>query len=530
MWYEFFLQNAHFGINTLTALVLFSISWLYFDAWVSGKTIKDGVRTIGFIVLSISFLFNAVLVESNLLNLTFLHSSTYLWLMRGSKTAGYFIIVISLLIDPLQPRPVYSSKSRAAAAGLLFLSPLETTLVAHVVLAATAGFLYFWRASIGLEKHLKSAAYGLGFLALAEFFGLATIFRETQNTVLYQLVAPFGPLWLAEHTALLIGMIILGIWISNYLLERLITQFFIIFTFIVVLIFIITSVTFSFLLVRNIQKETLHQIDIDAKVLQYTFESKKAETLADADILAQNPTIQQALQNKQTSILSDQLESFLLTKKHSTLIIVDTTGKVIARGEDRERIGDTVSDDPLIKRSLTGERLTSVVSHEGVLAPEVLIKATSPITVDGRTIGTVVLGAALDAAFVDGVKTATGLDVSVYGDNKLSATTLTGQTHTARPVGIEENSPAIKTAVFVHGESYQGTVNFLSRPYFAAYVPLLDLNNIPVGMLFIGKPQIAVLETAAQSIESTFIVSGILLVISMGPLFLLARNLSKQFR
>ncbi|MEI8232817.1 MAG: hypothetical protein WCG44_03670, partial [bacterium] len=60
------------------------------------------------------------------------------------------------------------------------------------ILAIMVAFLYWRRASIGLERHLKKVSIGFLFLALYELLGLSSLFRGSQSVAIFKLVAPFG--------------------------------------------------------------------------------------------------------------------------------------------------------------------------------------------------------------------------------------------------------------------------------------------------------------------------------------------------
>jgi hypothetical protein len=370
----------------------------------------------------------------------------------------------------------------------------------------------------------------LGFfiLSFSELLSLSVLFRNTTNVDLYNLVAPFGLIWIAATITTFIAVFVMRGWVFSYLLKRLQSQLFMIFTTTIVVIFMLTTVSFTFLLLKNLETETLSRLETDVKVLSFAIDSKKAESLSDSQVLAQNPEIMSLVEEKTRPKLNDLAQSYLLTKKQSFLIITSETGQVLARGEDRERVGDSLSDDPLIKRALLGQSASSVITKDGVLAPQISISSATPIIKDGAVLGTVMTGITIDNAFVDGVKNATGLEASLYANNILSATTLLAPDGKARAVGIREENKSIKNNVLIKGQSYVGGINILNVPYFAAYLPLKDVDNIPVGMLSAGKLQIGVLAAAGRSIELTFIVAVVLLIFSVFPALLIARYLAKQ--
>lgn len=535
MWVQFFFENVHFAINLIAALVLFSIFWLYFDAWLNNKRRRELPKLIGLFLLSLSFLVHAVSVETSILPISVLGKNVNAIAFTALVIIGYLLLMFGVSRDPLQAHPktggITKQMFKVAIALPTSLSlPLINSIPAiYPMLAALTGFLYLRRATLGYEFHLRKAALGFYLLSLFGLLSLASLFRDTGNVDLYAVVAPFGSLWLLEHFILLAGVLILGRWIWYYLFLRLNTQLFMIFTTAVVAIFLIVTVAFSSLLLRNLAGETLSRLETDVKVLSFAVDSKRAELLADATVVAQNPQVQAAL-TQGGSPLGEIAERFFDSKRHSFLAIVSPSGEVLGRGEDRERTGGSLSDDPLVKRALAGEGVSAIVTRSGAVAPEIAVRAATPVKRGETLIGAVTLGTTIDNAFVDGVKAATGLEAAVYGNNLLSATTLTFSPSGSRPFGIAQENQTVVKQVLEQGELFVGSEEILNTPYYVAYLPLKDIEQKPVGMLFVGKPQLGVLQTAGRSIELTYIVAALLIVIAVVPAYYISRYLAGQVR
>jgi len=524
MWIQFFLENTRFAISLFAGLVFFAVGWLYFDAWLEKKGRKEQIRYLGFFLLALSFLLAATQIESTLIEipLPFLVRGTIDFLSTATRIGGYLLIIRSLIIDPIEKRPDVEKFAQAA-----FLPPIfkfSAFPLLYPVLSAWVGVLYLKRTTTGLERHLKPIALSFFALALSELISVGFIFRNTTNVTLYNLVAPFGPLWFARYLTLGLAVFILGKWVFGYLLKRFFTQLFMIFTTSILLIFLLTAVSFTAVLVRNVQNETFRRLETDVGVLSYAIETKKGQTLSDAQLVAQNSQVLASLGSRKA--LSSALETFLLSKDQSFLWAVNSSGTVLARGEDSEKYGDSLAGDSLVKAALSGESGTSVVSKEAALAPGITLRAATPLKSRGG--GAIIAGTTVDNAFVDGIKTATGLEASVYGGNTLSATTLLASDRKTRPVGIKEENKKIKSSVLEKGERASVSVSILGVPYLASYLPLKDIEERVVGMLFIGKPQISVLQTAGTSIQLTFISTVILLILSIIPSYFISRYISRQ--
>ncbi|KKU28615.1 MAG: hypothetical protein UX42_C0011G0003 [Microgenomates group bacterium GW2011_GWC1_46_20] len=205
----------------------------------------------------------------------------------------------------------------------------------------------------------------------------------------------------------------------------------------------------------------------------------------------------------------------MLGKSLSFLVVTDSDGRVLARGEDRERIGDSLSDDALVRRALNGQEVASVAVKDGVLVPEVSVRAVVPIKQDKEVIGVVLAGTVIDNAFVDGIKAATGLEAAVYGDDVLAATTQVSADGKSRWVGTKNQESGVRSQVLEKGENYSGSQNVLNTPYFVSYMPLKDMDG-------------ATLAAAAKSIELTFLTTAILIVVAVGPAYVISRFMANQ--
>jgi sensor histidine kinase regulating citrate/malate metabolism len=198
------------------------------------------------------------------------------------------------------------------------------------------------------------------------------------------------------------------------------------------------------------------------------------------------------------------------------------------RGDDPDKVGGSLSDDRLVKEALEGNTQAAVVTKDGVIAPEVSVRGAAPIKSGDKVIGAVILGTLIDNAFVDGLKEATGLDASVYADNIRSATTFVAPDGKSRWIGIKEETDEVKKNVLVDGVAYIGSVEILNVPYHAAFAPLKNIDNNPVGMLFVGRPQVTLLQSAGKSIELTFTVTVVLLIMSVVPAYLVSKYIIDQ--
>ena len=530
---QFILVDAHFVLSLLAALTAFAIAWLYFDAWSANKKMKETALFFGFLLLAVSFVVESVVIDQALLERSILGAQTANLVKVIFRTLAYIALIISQISVPLQPVPETESRVESGVKGIVFLSTLRSPLSVFFlmpILAAATGFLYLRRSTVGLENHLKPISLGFFLLSVSELLGLSILFRETNNIILANIVGPFGILWILQRVFLGLAVLVFGKWVWGYLLKRFDTQLFMVFTTLALLIFLVTTMFFTFATLKNLTSEAFDSLKTDVGVLGYSIESKKAELASSAEVIAQNPQLPTAITEGDRKSISDITTPQLLAKNQSTLVVTSDVGGILFKAEDPEFSGGSLSDNSLVKRAIGGERAVGVSTKDGVTAPIVVISAAIPIKAGDKTVGVVLAGYDIDNAFTDGVKSATGLDASIYADNVRSATTFVAPDGVSRWVGVKEETEVIKKTVLANGETYTGSINILNVPYFASFAPLKDVDGNPIGMLFTGRPQVSILQTAARSLELTFLVTVILLILSIVPSYFVSKHISAQVK
>ena len=525
---QFLLENLRFGVSIFASFVFFAVFWLYFDAYTQTKSKKELFKISGFLFLSLSFLINATYIDQSILTNPVLSQSLIQNLSQAARFLAYVLLVLGLFQDPIEQKPELESKLSAFFPLQIVINTLSQVL--FIVFSFFVFLLYLRRATVGLERHLKHLAFGFFFIFLYEIFSLSRLFENTQNIAVLRIFGTFGPVWILSQIFLLIGIVVIGKWVFGYLLKRLESQVFMIFISLVVIIFLITTVSFTGLLLNSLQNDALSHLSTDVSVAKYAISSKQSETLSDAEVVSQNPQIQNAVSSKDTAALKNLSTSILVAKKQAFLIILATSGAVLARGEDSERVGDSLSSDPLFIRAARGIKSSSIVVKDGALSPVVTIESGVPIQQNGQMVGVVIIGVNIDNAFVDGLKSATDLDVSVYGGNVLSATTFVSSDGKSRLIGVKEVNGNVRQNVLTEGKNYSSELSILNTSYLASFAPLKDVDGNTVGMLFVGKHQISVIQTASRSIEYTFIIAALLILLSIIPFFFISKFITNQFK
>lgn len=518
---HFFGLNLYFGINLLVALVCLGVAWLILDAWTQRHSRTELIKAGGFGLLSAGFMLRAAAVQTSGAQIELPAEA----LSDALRLAGYCAAAFGQLLDPIMKRPA-AGKATRSHHGLL---PLTMPGLVSPLAAALVGFLYWRRATAGLEHHLKPVAYGFAGFTLFEVLNSLLAFQSTANPKLYQLVATFGIIWWLALAVLVATALMLGNWLRLYLTKRLQSELFMALMAQAMVIFIATTIGFTYFLLQAGQKQAMNDLATAGRTLRYAITSQQAELAAHAEAVSSKSGVTTATVNHDAKTVAAALANFLPEHHLTSLQVIDGAGQVLYRGEDPERYGDSRSNDPLVRLALIGETSTSIVAAKNTAQPSVTLVAVHPMRdANGNVVGAVISGRTIAEAFVDGIHAATGLDSTIFSGDVRAATTLLDQNGRDRAIGLTETSSQITAQVLQAGRTYTGLTTLQNQTYLASYAPLTNSNNEPVGMLLIAKPAADLYQSAYQSIQLIFKLVIMLAVLMIYPIFRLSRYLSRQ--
>jgi len=516
-----FGETFHFAITVLCAFVFFAAGLLHFDSWQVNKLKRILLmRSVGFFLLAITFAIRAASLEIPLVALV----------AQVFEIIGLVLILISLIREPILQPP---SKKKLALLTPFAVPVFSSSLIPlSAVLMLLISAAYFRKTTEGFDKHLKPVFLAFLFLGFSEILQISFFWSDTPIIYWAQLLSRFGIVFNLQSILQLTGIIILGIWVWGYIRFRIQVQLFVMIAALSLTLFLITTVFYTFLLLRNLEDDALFHLKTDVSVLQYSLNALQEKTLAHAKAVSQDSDIKQAFMQNDKEKLFSLTADFMSAQKTSTLLVASASGEVIMRAEDRGKTNDNVFEYPIVKSAIQGKGLATVVYRDGISYPQISVEAAVPLRdgsrSSGKIVGSIVTGFVIDSAFVDGVKTVTGLDVTVFGKDKRSATTFMAPDGKSRFVGTLETNKKVLDSVFKKGQIYTGAVTVLNQPFYTAYAPLETADDKIVGMLFVGKPQNTLTDAAERSISLTFLGSVILIVLSLIPAYFFSRFLKEH--
>src|SRR3989344_445311 len=133
MWKPFIFENLHFAINVFGALAPFSIFWLYFDIWLHRKSLKEGFKVAGFLLLSLSFLAASTQIEVSQFSSSLFRGDLYPLAAIILRIFGYLLVGAGLGVENIGVGP----KTKKETGAFWFL-PVAS--LAQPILAAGVGW------------------------------------------------------------------------------------------------------------------------------------------------------------------------------------------------------------------------------------------------------------------------------------------------------------------------------------------------------------------------------------------------------
>ena len=508
-----FNQTFAFVVNVLASFTFLAGGWLYVDSWKINKKIKTPLyRAIGFFTISATYL-----VTASQLNVPLVTYISELF-----RILGYIVIFVSLSTEPILSPPGKTATKLSAFWLLPIIKSVFTPLI-----VGSVGLAYFIKSTKGYEKQLRLAALAFTTLFISEFLKASSIFADTKVVFWSKFLGEYGTLWFVTNFLELAGVTILFIWIWGYLRFRIQPQLFITTLGFTIIIFITVAISFSFLTLKNLEKDLLSSLQTNSRFFQYTIERLQLEAMASSKTLASDNSLISNLPGENRDNLNEILDGISASQELDIASAINTKGFVVASINDSE-VDIDESQNPVVESSLKGTPLSTVSVQSGSLYPEIVVTAASPITSKNKILGVAKAGYIIDSAFVDGIKEVTKLDASIYAGDIQVASTLTIKDGITRYVGVKEINKNIIEQVLNSGQEYIGKNSILNSSYYVAYEPVKSYNDKVIGMLSVIEPESVLSDNIKNALNSTFLVSVVLIAASILPSFFLAKYIERN--
>jgi len=236
-------------------------------------------------------------------------------------------------------------------------------------------------------------------------------------------------------------------------------------------------------------------------------------------LLSNSAAVIDGVKNGDFDALKKALDNLNNELKLDTISVTDKQGNVIIRQHQPDKKGDNISGQSNVAQALAGNVQTTIEAGQLV---KLSCRAGAPVLDEnGNVIGAVVVGYAFEnQKLVDELKSVTGMEFTVFQDNKRLATTVMKDGR--RETGTELDAH-ISDIVLKNGQSYTGQADILGMPYYCAYEPFKNTQGDIVGVLFAGLPAQSAVAAKNTTLLHVLIFIPLLLIVLLALLFMFVR-------
>ncbi|MCK9185850.1 cache domain-containing protein [Candidatus Gracilibacteria bacterium] len=546
MLLDFLFNTANFIIHVLASFASFLIGWLFLDVWFSDKKNKTNLaKGAGFFLIALFLLFSEI---GDLIG-------GYYNLVEQVLIIGLILVFVGFIMEstPLLAELDANIKASSRAKNTKEVNIFKKILSVFLIIAIAGNFainflkpdlylnkfvilgliifnllLLASKLFLGIQKQLKNLFYGMfffgisyGFTVIGEYL-LGTDIRFTIWTQTY------GIIWWATKIALFIGFFIIGRYAFYYLKYRLRAKFFISFIVSSLIVFFVVTIAFLLVLTNDFQKNTLNNLKASNKAIHLSLVDIRNRSILAAKALVNNESVTSGASTENHDLMKSPVEDILLSGNVDYIIITNEAALSIYETNDKEAFGRSYSNDKYIKRALEGIPTNTFLVEKGILSPQVVVKTYLPIVRNEGVLGVVIVANIIDNQFLDGIKKQTGLDSSIYADNTVIATTFSTNDGKMRLSGTKENDTDLLNTVLKKGEDYSGSIEIFNQEYLGIYTPLKDGDQKIIGMVFVGEPSAIISAVTRLSMERTFGLASILILLALIPIYFFSKNIAQE--
>ena len=272
---------------------------------------------------------------------------------------------------------------------------------------------------------------------------------------------------------------------------------------------------------KSFDEQAQKKMELISVEIQRTLNDLLDRVKRHAASFSTRPDLAEAVERKDSKLLQKLGKDLMTDNRLDVLTIVDTEGKVIARGHS-EKTGDSIGYQINVKRALAGEVSGGI--EEGTVV-KFSLRAGAPVKINGLIVGTISTGIDLTAtsAFVDEVKKRFDVECTIFKNDERVSTTL--EKDGKRVIGTKMDNPKVIETVLRNGKKYLNRNTINGKDYDTAYWPIMGADAKIAGMLFIGNDR-----AGMESLRSAVIMAVFIAVLTIGLLaiatgYLLTRSI-----
>lgn len=309
----------------------------------------------------------------------------------------------------------------------------------------------------------------------------------------------------------IVGFVFLGFWTWNFVKPRFFLRTFVSFMGIASIVSSLGALIFTILMFNVVRADNARTMSDAAESQALVMEDRANTALILARALAQDVELITVVSAENRSQIDLETEGQLLTSGVDILRVYDTNGLVIASPSDERDVGFSFANDAFVMDVVETNRGAKTFDiEEHVLSPVLVARGIYPIIDGSNNAGAVEVAYKFDTAFVDFSKARTSLDVTIFTEERRSATTLLLLDGVSRWVGTVETNDMVLQDVLENGETISLVVDRLGRSYFSAFVPVKNFHGEVIGMVSVGTPTFNLIEDSREQLITVFLITTLI--------------------
>ena len=492
----FLINNFHFALELMGAVVFLMCAWLTVDTYVLHRENKTLARALGFGLIALwQFMYALNIGNDVVLYAGFIVYTVGLLFLGTSFLGGQKLQMQEVVVIPAFE--ALSAYLHTFAALLLF----------------AIAYISFQHSR---EEHNRTwIPFSIAFVLL----GVSGFLQIYAGTSAVSVMA------LSSAVFEFLSFILLAQWVWQFLQLRIRESLILLFVSVALFLSVVVTLAFSTILIAQITTETQSNLLTDAQVLSLDIDGLKEQSLAKTALVANDPLLKNAVANNDFASLSQIAEGDLETYNLGFLTVVDAQGNVLVRAHALSRRGDSLVGERALEEALKGNTFVTV---EDSAVEKLSIRAGSPLVQNKKIIGAVIAGYPLDNALVDNIKRVTGLDLFIYDKTTAVSATALATDGRTRMTGVELANQGVQTSVFSNEEPATAQVTFYGQPFLASYLPLVNGDDKVIGVISAAKPEQDILDIANSTNRLTLITVLIIMLILIIPIYLVTKRLSDE--
>lgn len=200
---------------------------------------------------------------------------------------------------------------------------------------------------------------------------------------------------------------------------NIITKLVLYFVILAIIVGFSATLTGNKIIYNNINKQIENQLKAEGRRLNKTLEYKESEILNKARVLSTDKEILSSLEKGDYNNLKIQIEKMRLILEVDKIVVVTRDGKLIFSTKSRMSTEDQPYD-LIFRESFKGKENQEILPREGGFE----IRAASPVILQDKIIGVILVGYYLEEEFANEIKTLSDMEIALIFESKVIYTTL----------------------------------------------------------------------------------------------------------